>query len=325
MTLEQYVSVGNKDTFCQWLETRTYLLGSIKGINSSKFGLYKRGDKNKRPKNLINDSEYSWLRFYSEDNREKAFGKIKDEILKIIAFSESGQFEEIDNLHLTLFVRWKIAYLFSNERLIPIFKKDVLVKIAKHYGLNANHKTHNSDIQRVMIANKPSHLSIYEYSEELYNRFGRDVKKESSAKVKEKSRRTERKAASVKNTATQIRRGTPTYIAIQKHNILQEALKRKLIIEYGEENVIMEKNHVDIKVIQPNKIILYEVKSSSYASDCIREGLGQILSYANNDNDKRPKNLIIAGQYKPNESDIDYINYVQRNLKINFSYENIDL
>ena len=51
LTLEQYVSVGDKDTFCQWLETKTRALGSIKGINSSKFGIYKRSDPNAKPKN----------------------------------------------------------------------------------------------------------------------------------------------------------------------------------------------------------------------------------------------------------------------------------
>jgi len=44
MTLEQYVSVGDKDTFCQWLETKTRVLGSIKGVYSWKFGIYKRQD-----------------------------------------------------------------------------------------------------------------------------------------------------------------------------------------------------------------------------------------------------------------------------------------
>ena len=41
MTLDQYVSIGDKDTFCQWLETRTRILGSIKGVPSFKFGIYK--------------------------------------------------------------------------------------------------------------------------------------------------------------------------------------------------------------------------------------------------------------------------------------------
>jgi len=171
-----------------------------------------------------------------------------------------------------------------------------------------------------MISHKPHHLSVYEYSSELCGKFG--GKKNANPQIK--ARRTTREAVTGKNTGTQTRRGAATYVATQKHNILQEALKNKLVVKYGEENVFMEENFVDVKVVQPDKIYLYEVKSSAYASDCIREALGQILSYAHSDNDKRPKQLIIAGQYRPNDDEVEFINFVKRNLKLDFSYENIN-
>jgi hypothetical protein len=87
----------------------------------------------------------------------------------------------------------------------------------------------------------------------------------------------------------------------------------------------MEENFVDIKVIQPDKIYLYEVKSSAYASDCIREALGQILSCVHRDSDERPKQLIVAGQYKPNDDEVKFIDFVKKNLNLNFSYESVDL
>jgi hypothetical protein len=40
--------------------------------------------------------------------------------------------------------------------------------------------------------------------------------------------------------------------------------------------------------------------------------------------DSRPKQLIVAGQYKPNDDEVEFINYVKKNLNLNFSYENID-
>lgn len=321
MSLAEYVSVGDKDTFCQWLETKTRELGSIKGINSSKFGIYKRSDKSKKPKNLINDGEYSWQRYYSEDNRNEAFRNVKKEILQIIEFSQSGQFDKIDNLHLTVFVKWKIAYLYSNERLIPIFKKEVLTKIANHFGLKVNNKTQISEIQRLMIANKPAHLSIYEYSDQLFDKFGRNEK----AKAKERKKRTTRRAATGRNTGTQTRSGTTNYIATQKHNLLQEALKEKLIKLYGTRCVFLEENYVDITVKLPNIILLYEVKSAAFASDCIREALGQVIAYSQRDTDKRNKKLIVAGQYPPNEDESAFVKYVKSNLKLNFDYESIDL
>jgi len=322
MTIEEYVSVGNKNTFCQWLETRTRELGSINGINSSKFGIYKRGNKSKKPKRLYNDANYSWQKFYGEDGAKKAFEKIRSEILQIIIYAETGEFSKIDNLHLTQFVKWKIAYLYSNERLIPIFTKDVLIKIAKHFGFEVNTKTPISEIQKIMIANKPSHQSIYEYSEGLFNKFRA---KKMDRKVGQKSRRTDRGATNGKNTKPQIRKGAASYIATQRHNILQEALKNKLVKKYGEKNVFMEKNYVDIRVVQPNLVYFYEVKSSAYAGDCVREALGQIISYAHRDQDERPKKIIVAGQYGPNDDEINYIQYVKTNIKLDFDYEFIEL
>jgi vacuolar-type H+-ATPase subunit C/Vma6 len=52
LTLPEYVGLGNKDTFCQWVETKTRMLGSIKGMTSIKFGIYQRKDLTKKPKKL---------------------------------------------------------------------------------------------------------------------------------------------------------------------------------------------------------------------------------------------------------------------------------
>jgi hypothetical protein len=309
MTLEHYVSVGDKDTFCQWLETKTRALGSIKGINSSKFGIYKRSDPNTTPKNLVNGKYYSWQRFYGQ-NRIEAFDNVKSEILKIIEYSENGDFEKIDDLHLTLFVKWKIAYLFSNERLIPIFKKSVLQKIAEHYGLSVTKKTKTSEIQNLIIANKPSHISIYQYADLLYERFGRDNGKTTNTG---KKRKTKRKEAKSINLSQQKRKGSTSYIAEQKHNKIQEVLQNRLAKQYGKENVVLEENYIDIQVKLEREIHIYEVKSSAFASDCIREGLGQILSYMQKDDDDRTKLLFIAGQYKPNQDEKDYLNFIKRN------------
>jgi hypothetical protein len=321
MSLSEYVSIGNRDTLCQWLETKTRELGSIKGINSSKFGIYKRSNTTKKPQKLVNDKEYSWQRYYSNSNKSEAFNNIKKEILQIINYAQIGNFKGIDELHLTVFVKWKIAFLFSNERLIPIFKKEVLLKIAKHYGLIPNRHTTIAEIQELMIANKPAHYSIYEFSEKLYNQFGRDQKKSPSSNRK----RISRKSTNIRNTNSQLRKGSSTYIASQKHNQLQQALYNRLVKLYGKKCVFMEGNYVDIKVILEDEILLYEVKSASYASDCIKSALGQILSYSFREEDKRKIKLIVAGHYRPNDDEKTFISYINKNLKLNFSYESIDL
>lgn len=51
-TLQEYVGLGNKDTFCPWVETKTGILGSIKGLTSIKFGIYERNDLTKKTKGI---------------------------------------------------------------------------------------------------------------------------------------------------------------------------------------------------------------------------------------------------------------------------------
>lgn len=324
MTLEQYVSIGDRDTFCQWIETQTRELGSIKGISSIKFGIYKRGDTSKKPSNFINDNQYSWRKAYHTTKRNVAFKIIKTEILKTIKYAQSGQFEKIDEVKLVSFVKWKIAFLYSNERLIPIFSRGVLIKIAKHFGVNADNKTPRSTFQPIMIENKPAHLSIYEYTVWLYDKFG-GTENGRGKKKKFGIRRTKRRAATGKNTGTQIRSGTESHIAKQIHNELQLALEKKLIAKYGKKCVLLEEDFIDIKVVLPHKVYYYEVKSAAYAGDCVKQALGQILSYSHLEENHIPQELIVAGQNPPNKDEKRFIKYVQKNLKLNFSYEQIKL
>jgi hypothetical protein len=281
LTLQEYVGLGNRDTFCQWVETKTRLLGSIKGLTSIKFGIYERKDPAKKPKNYKNDDEFSWLQGYGDD-RKSAFENTKRDIIKIIKLSEVGKFEQIDNILLPDLFKWKVAFLYSNERLIPIYKRVVLFKIANHFGLKTDRNTKISEIQNAMMLNKPTYLNVYEFMRQLYNQFGENNDKREIVvtTIIKRKRRTIRRATSVRNTNTQIRTVTRSYVAEQKHNKIQEALETLLIKQYGKENVILEENFVDIKLIQPDYISFYEVKSSSYASECIKEALGQILLYS---------------------------------------------
>lgn len=328
LTLREYVGLGNKDTFCQWVETKTRVLGSIKGQSSIKFGIYERKEPNKKPKTFKNDSQYSWLKSYG-NNKEEAFKSIKEEIIKIIDFSEKGNFSEIDKIRLPNLFKWKIAFLYSNERLIPIYKKDILLKIANHFGLKADRKTQISKIQEIMMLNKPLDLDVFSFMQKLFDQFGGkgNNKKEALITIQKTSlKRDKRKPTNERNITPQLRTASgTTYITEQKHNKIQQALVKKLSKEYGKENVIIEENYVDVKLVQPDFIHFYEVKSSSYPFDCIREALGQILLYSLKDEDKRPKKHIVVGQYEATEEDKKYIDFLKQNLKLHFDYLNVDI
>lgn len=62
--------------------------------------------------------------------------------------------------------------MYSNERLIPIYKKDILLKIANHFGLKADRKTQISKIQEIMMLNKPLDLDVFSFMQKLFDQFG---------------------------------------------------------------------------------------------------------------------------------------------------------
>lgn len=50
LPLEQYTNLKRSDSFCYWVESKTYCLGSIWGGTSYKFGIY---EYNKKPVQLL--------------------------------------------------------------------------------------------------------------------------------------------------------------------------------------------------------------------------------------------------------------------------------
>lgn len=326
LTIDEYVGLGNKDTFCQWIETKTRMLGSIKGLTSIKFGIYERNPTAKRPINYKNDEKYSWLKAYNDNSADEAFKKIKADILSIALLAEAGKFHQISDIKLPDLFKWKIAFLYSNERIIPIFRREVLFKIANHFGLITNDPKRISEIHELMISKKPANLNIYHFMWRLYDQFGRDKKNLSIENQKVETHGQKTKKASLKrNTNDQLRTVYRSYIAEQKHNKLQLILQNRLINKFGKENVFLEENFVDVKLVQPEHIVLYEVKSSAYASQCVRDALGQLLQYSHNDLDIRPKKHIVVGQYPATDNDLKYIKFVKDNLKVDFDYHHIDL
>ena len=67
-----------------------------------------------------------------------------------------------------------------------------------------------------------------------------------------------------------------------RHNLLQDALYRRLVKKHGAENVGTESStgigtRVDLVVRQPNGYSFYEIKTSLQPRACMREAIGQLL------------------------------------------------
>src|SRR5215213_3542105 len=87
MSLDKYVGVHNKDTFCYWVEMKTISLGSIRGYPSNKFGIYKRTDSSRLPLSgdFSYDEEFTWRTKFG-NNRNDAFSSVKALVLQTVNY-----------------------------------------------------------------------------------------------------------------------------------------------------------------------------------------------------------------------------------------------
>ena len=168
MTLEQYTNLNKEDSFCYCLEFHTYELGSIGGGASSKFGIYKYQNQPTAKANRITyDNKYAWYTKYKKATSQEAFEVVKNAIIKIATYANTGNYEAIDTIsEFGDALKWKIAFLYSNNQLVPIYKKDMLVKLATHFGLTGAKAMPISKLQAFLMQQKGS-MDIFDYYEEL--------------------------------------------------------------------------------------------------------------------------------------------------------------
>ncbi len=108
-----------------------------------------------------------------------------------------------------------------------------------------------------------------------------------------------------------------------QHNPLQNQLFADLRKQFPFSYLIMEEDFIDLKMESPEEIRLYEVKPYPSVRKCIREGLGQLLSYYHDLKNPLSKKvtLIVFGPNSPNEEEKRFIRFVQITLNLNFDYQ----
>ncbi|MEZ9141671.1 MULTISPECIES: AAA family ATPase [unclassified Shewanella] len=167
MTLEEYVSVGDKTTFTYWLETEARLLGSIKGGSSEKFGIYKRSNpsNNNNRNNYQHDNTYTWHTKYG-DNAQAAFVSMRQHIVDVITAVKAGDLDAIDAMDIALTLKWKVAFIYqdrSNPKVLNIYKDSVLRR-----AVQDNKATMGQAYTR-LIANMPDDAPLFEYASNIWN------------------------------------------------------------------------------------------------------------------------------------------------------------
>jgi len=166
--------------------------------------------------------------------------------------------------------------------------------------------------------------TIYEITDQnridvIFDIYQKSQEKKVRSKIR---KRRKRKGTSKKNKGKEARSGSKPYVADLKHNEIQEAFYLHLKSLFQNDRVEMEEDFIDVIRENDKEIILYEVKPFAWAEDCIREGLGQLLSYAHQVKTKKKVKLIIVGPYEPNKEELEFIEYVQSLFKLPFEYIN---
>ena len=182
MPLDRYTNLNRKDSFCYWLERVTYDLGSIQGGSSFKFGIYRSKKSPKDLRGTKHDANYFWNESLG-DAPDQAYEKVLDGIVKIANYARNGYYDKIDTIETVWpVVRWKIAFLYSEEKLLPIYKKDMLVHIAGHFGMPDAGKAETYKLYEYIL-DKKGNKDVYEFYDELL-KIDKDMHKQKSDNVK---------------------------------------------------------------------------------------------------------------------------------------------
>lgn len=168
LTLEEYTNTERSNSFCYWVEKKTEKLGSIWGGSAYKFGIFKIGGKIKGRNGTLSDNEYAWYSKYGKD-RQEAYENVHSNIIRIIEASQKGHFEEIDLIDLGDAYKWKIAFLYSNKKLLNIYLPKAILYLANKYDNNFTINSPISKMQQIILLNTDSKKTIWQKGDELWS------------------------------------------------------------------------------------------------------------------------------------------------------------
>ncbi len=152
MKLEEYTNL-KKDSFCYWVETKTKKLGNINGSTSYKFGIYEYNQLPRNDGGYSFDEKFAWISKYG-NTAETVYENVLKKIIDIANYARAGKYEKIDEIAISEMFKWKIAFLYSEKKLINWFSKDALIEFSKYFGNSVTKKTPTSEIQKFLIKQK---------------------------------------------------------------------------------------------------------------------------------------------------------------------------
>lgn len=163
----------------------------------------------------------------------------------------------------------------------------------------------------------------YEIILKEFRKYIDDIKKDKSKKKTSGRVKATRIGNQTVNVDGYFRNPINSTFVEQKHKKIQEIYLKSLQNNYGENNVKLEEDFIDIKVETNDTIYLYEIKTNDKAIYCIRDAIGQLLLYASRLKSKTKKqiNLIVVGLGEDNIDSKEFNKYLLENFNFNFEYK----
>ena len=182
LAIEEYTNLNKSDSFCYWVETKLRKLGSIQGSTSYKFGIYEFNKEPREGSGYSHDEKYAWLSKYGSDSKS-AYETILSNLVKIAECAQVGDFEAIDSIDMSNIFKWKIAFLYSDYKLLNVFSEDSIRYLSKKFGMMDSEKAKFSQMYKYLLEQIGEEEDIFEYSAKIWNEW-LEYKGEESGNVK---------------------------------------------------------------------------------------------------------------------------------------------
>lgn len=170
LTIEEYTNLNKSDSFCYWVETKLRKLGSIQGATSYKFGIYEFNKEPRECSGYSHDEKYAWLSKYGSDSKS-AYETILSNLVKVAECARLGDFDSIDNIDMSNMFKWKIAFLYSDYKLLNVFSEDGIRYLSKKFGMENTEKATFSQMYKYLLEQKGDEEGILEYSAKIWNEW----------------------------------------------------------------------------------------------------------------------------------------------------------
>jgi hypothetical protein len=111
-----------------------------------------------------------------------------------------------------------------------------------------------------------------------------------------------------------------------RHNVLQEVLYRRLVSDYGKDNVSAEQpsgvgTMIDIVVKVKEEYWFYEIKTALTPRACLREAIGQLLEYGFWPGAQEPTRFIVVGESVIDKEGHEYLRRLRERYSLRIEYQ----